>query len=111
MTKIFSALDSTELTKLHAKAKCVCTLEISQNSGFMRLFITIWIFSTLLANVSMYFQGKIFGFLFGNGDFSCSSNFCIASDRKKSQNVPEQNGHPFLNMFQMDYDQTQTSCV
>ena len=100
MTKIFSALDSTELTKLHAKAKCVCTLEIlqniSQNSGFMRLFITIWNFSTLLANVSMYFQGKILGFLFRNGDFCSSSNFCTVGDGKESQNVPKRNGHPFF---------------
>ena len=65
----------------------------------------------LLANVSMYFQGKILGVFFGNGDCSSSSNFCTGDDSKESQNVPKRNGYPFLNGFEMDYDQTQTSCV
>ena len=60
-------------------------------------------FSYLLANVSMCFQGKILGFLFGNDDFS---SFCTAGDSKESQNVPKRNGYPFLNGFEMDYDQT-----
>ena len=97
MTKRSSALDSTELTKLHAKAKRVCTLEISQKyiTGFWlyEIIITMWNFSTLSAKCRNVFLGQDFavsdGVSFRDGNFSSNSNSCTASDNKESQNVPQ----------------------
>ena len=57
------------------------------------------------------FEARFWGFFSVMVISVVASNFYTVGDSKKSQNVPERNGHPFLSGFEMDYDQTQTSCV
>ena len=101
MTKIFSALDSIELTKLHAKAKCVCTLEISQNisqnSGFMRLFTTIWNFSYCICwPMSLcIFKARFWGFFSVMETAVVAVTFVLVMTAKKVKMYPNEMGIRF----------------